>query len=565
MDKFNKDNQLDNWWKKATVYQIYVRSFNDSNGDGIGDIKGITEKLDYLSNLGADLLWITPIYVSPQRDNGYDIADYFNIEPQYGTMKDFEELIEKAHQKNIKIMLDMVLNHTSTEHYWFKEAKKSKNNKYRNYYFWKDAKENGDCPNNWTSRFSGPAWKLETTTNQYYLHLFEETQADLNWENEEVRNECIKILEFWANKGVDGFRLDVVNLLSKTPGLPDDPIIGPKGDGRTHYADGPKIHEYINLMNEKVFSPKKLVTVGEMSSTTPEECIKYTREDRKELSMVFSFHHMKTDYKDGVKWTNEMFDLKKLKKSQSDFQNKMYEGKGWNALFYTNHDQPRAVSRFGNDRFFRQESAKMLAITLFGLQGTTYIYQGEEIAMTNAYFTSIEEYDDAESKGAYYDLISKGVSENEALLILQQKSRDNSRTPMQWDNTLNKGFSKNSKTWLPVNTDNISAENELKNPNSIFYTYKRLIEYRKKYDIFVEGKYTIIDEDNENLYVYEREYNNENLLIISNFSSKNVEWNLPEKYQNKENYTILETNYDRDILTDNLKLRPYESLLIYFK
>lgn len=555
---------MNNWWKKATVYQIYPRSFNDSNGDGIGDIRGITEKLDYLSNLGVDLLWITPIYVSPQRDNGYDISDYYNIEPQYGTMEDFEELLSEAHNRNIKIMLDMVLNHTSTEHEWFKKARENKDNKYRDYYFWKDVKKDGSVPNNWISRFSGPAWKLDEKTNQYYLHLFEETQADLNWENEEVREECYKILEFWANKGIDGFRLDVVNLLSKTPGLPDDPIVGPKGDGRTHYADGPRIHEYIHNMNKKVFGPKNLVTVGEMSSTNAAECIKYTREDREELSMVFSFHHMKTDYKDGVKWTNEMFDLAKLKKAQSEFQVEMDKGEGWNALFYTNHDQPRAVSRFGDDRFFRQESAKMLAITLFGLQGTTYIYQGEELAMTNAYFTSIDQYDDAESKGAYYDMLSNGIDEKEALLILQQKSRDNARTPMQWNNELNKGFTTGTP-WLRINNDDITAENELKDDRSIFYTYKRLIQYRKDYDIFVDGSYNIINEDNEHLYVYERKLDDERVLVISNFSNKNVEWNLPKEYIDKDNYIILETNYTRKEILEKMELKPYESILVYYK
>lgn len=555
---------MKNWWKKATVYQIYPRSFNDTNGDGIGDIRGITEKLDYLKNLGVDLLWITPIYVSPQRDNGYDIADYYNIEPQYGTMEDFEELLEEAHRRDIKIMLDMVLNHTSTEHEWFKKSSESKYNKYRDYYFWKDPKDDGSVPNNWISRFSGSAWALDEKTNQYYLHLFELTQADLNWENEEVRNECYKILEFWANKGVDGFRLDVVNLLSKTPGLPDDPITGPKGDGRTHYADGPKIHEYLHSMHEKVFGPKNIVTVGEMSSTTTEECINYTREDREELSMVFSFHHMKTDYKDGYKWSNMMFDLGALKKAQSDFQVEMYKGKGWNALFYTNHDQPRAVSRFGDDRFFRQESGKMLAITLFGLQGTTYIYQGEEIAMTNAYFTSIDQYDDRESLGAYNEMLQKGVDEKEALLILQQKSRDNSRTPMQWTNGVNKGFT-TGNPWLKINNDDISVENELKDEKSIFYTYKRLIQYRKDYDIFIDGSYNMIDQENSDLYIYERKLNNERLLVISNFTNKNVLWSLPEEYVGKDNYEILETNYTRNIITKDMELKPYESLLVYYK
>lgn len=399
MEGVSKTGQEKNWWKKATVYQIYPRSFKDSNGDGIGDIRGIIEKLDYIKCLGAALIWLTPMYVSPQRDNGYDIADYYQIDPVYGTMEEFELLLKEAHRRGIRIIMDMVLNHTSTEHEWFKKAVSEPDSPYRDYYFFRDPKPDGSVPNNWISRFSGPAWKKEEKSGQYYLHLFEETQADLNWENEAVRAECIKILKFWAEKGVDGFRLDVVNLLSKTPGLPDDPITGPKGDGRTHYADGPRIHEYLHLMNQEVFKPYGLVTVGEMSSTTPEECVLYTREDREELSMVFSFHHMKTDYKEGSKWTNQMFSLEKLKETQSYFQNKMEAGGGWNALFYSNHDQPRALSRFGNDTFYREESAKLLAITLFGLQGTTYIYQGEELGMRNACFETLEEYDDRESRG----------------------------------------------------------------------------------------------------------------------------------------------------------------------
>lgn len=553
---------MNTWWKKATVYQIYPRSFKDTNHDGIGDILGIIEKLDYLAYLGVDLLWITPMYVSPQRDNGYDIADYYAIDPQYGTMEDFEKLLEEAHARNIRIMMDMVLNHTSTQHAWFQQAISSKENPYRDYYFFKDEKDDGSVPNNWISRFSGSAWKKDENSNQYYLHLFEETQADLNWENPKVREECYDILEFWAKKGVDGFRLDVVNLLSKTPGLPDDPIVGPKGDGRTHYADGPRIHEYLHSMNEHVFEPYQLVTVGEMSSTTVDECIRYTKEDRKELSMVFSFHHMKTDYRDGAKWTNEMFSLQKLKEAQSEFQYKMQEGKGWNALFYTNHDQPRALSRFGNDRFFRQESAKMLAITLFGMQGTTYIYQGEEIGMTNAYFTDIKDYDDRESLGAYEQLLKDGVDEQEALLILQQKSRDNARTPMQWNHEKNKGFT-DAIPWLKVNGDQICVEDELKNPHSIFYTYKRLIQYRKQYDVFMDGKYNLLEKDHTQIFAYERVMDDQQLLVISNFTSAYAYIDLPENYQNKAG-KILETNYTRKIIEHHMELKPYESLMILY-
>lgn len=553
---------MNTWWKTATVYQIYPRSFKDTNHDGIGDISGIIEKLDYLAYLGVDLLWITPMYVSPQRDNGYDIADYYAIDPQYGTMEDFEKLLKEAHARDIRIMMDMVLNHTSTQHAWFQQAISSKDSPYRNYYFFKDEKEDGSVPNNWISRFSGSVWKKDENSNQYYLHLFEETQADLNWENPEVREECYQILEYWAKKGVDGFRLDVVNLLSKTPGLPDDPIVGPKGDGRTHYADGPRIHEYLHSMNERVFEPYQLVTVGEMSSTTVDECIRYTKEDRKELSMVFSFHHMKTDYRHGVKWTNEMFSLQKLKDAQSEFQYKMQEGEGWNALFYSNHDQPRALSRFGNDRFYRQESAKMLAITLFGMQGTTYIYQGEEIGMTNAYFTHIEDYDDRESLGAYEQMLKDGVEEQEALLILQQKSRDNARTPMQWNHEKNKGFS-DVKPWLKVNHDDICVEDELKNPNSVFYTYKRLIQYRKQYDVFMDGKYTLLERKHPQIFAYERVLQDQQLLVISNFTSSYAQIELPSNYQNRA-CQILETNYTRTSIENHMELKPYESLMIIY-
>ncbi|MGG5372965.1 alpha,alpha-phosphotrehalase [Enterococcus sp. AZ196] len=553
---------MNDWWKKATVYEIYPRSFKDTNNDGIGDIQGIIEKLDYLENLGIDLLWVTPMYVSPQHDNGYDISDYYAIDPLYGTMEDFDRLIQVAKKRNIYLMMDMVLNHTSIEHKWFKESRKSKDNPYRDYYFWKDLKPDGSAPNNWTSRFGGSAWKYDEKTEQAYLHLFDETQADLNWENENVRNECYKILDFWAKKGIKGFRLDVVNLLSKTPGLPDDPVLGPTGDGRTHNVDGPKIHEYLHAMNQEVFKSMQLVTVGEMSSSTPEQCLLYSQEEREELSMIFSFHHMKSDYKGKAKWTNEPFSLEKLKASQSLFQEKMHKGKGWNALFYSNHDQPRALSRFADDRMYRQESAKLLAITLFGQQGTTFIYQGEEIGMTNAYFSSIDDYKDTESLAAYEELIASGFSEREALIILQQKSRDNARTPMQWDNSIYKGFS-TREPWLRINPDEISAEKEMSDENSVFYTYQRLIAYRKKYPIFTEGSYRALDAENKELFIYERLYNEEKLLIISNFSNKNIHYKMPADYREPHRINILESNYGRENLSATLELKPYESLLLF--
>lgn len=447
------------WWEKAVVYQIYPKSFNDTTGNGVGDIQGIVEKLDYLHELGVDVIWLTPIYASPQRDNGYDISDYFSIHPEYGTMEDFDVLLSEAHKKDIKVIMDIVVNHTSTEHEWFKQAASSKDNPYRNYYIWKDGKEDGSAPNNWQSKFGGNAWQYDEKTGQYYLHLFDVTQADLNWENEEVRHKIYEMMNFWFEKGVDGFRLDVINLISKNQQFPDDNV----GDGRRFYTDGPRVHEFIHEMNKEVFSKYDSMTVGEMSSTTLEHCIQYSNPTREELSMTFNFHHLKVDYPNGEKWALGDMDFLSLKKILSDWQTGMNKGGGWNALFWCNHDQPRVVSRYGNDQKYHKESAKMLATVIHMMQGTPYIYQGEEFGMTDPKFDSIEDYRDVESINMFQLLKQAGKIEEEILEILRRKSRDNSRTPVQWNAEANAGFTTGTP-WINTarNYHEINAEAALK-------------------------------------------------------------------------------------------------------
>ena len=548
------------WWKRSTVYQIYPKSFNDTTGTGTGDIQGIIEKLDYLKKLGVDVIWLTPIYKSPQNDNGYDISDYYAIDPSYGTMEDFEQLLEETHQRGMKLIMDLVVNHTSTEHEWFKQARSSKDNPYRNFYIWKDPK-NGGLPNNWQSKFGGPAWQLDEKTGQYYLHLFDVTQADLNWENETLREKIFDMMRFWAEKGIDGFRLDVINLISKNQDFPDDDI----GDGRRFYTDGPRIHEFLHEMNRNVFSKYNMLTVGEMSSTNLESCIKYTNPEREELSMTFQFHHLKVDYPNGEKWTKAPFDFIELKQILSDWQVGMHEGGGWNALFWCNHDQPRAVSRFGDDGKYHQESAKMLATTLFMMQGTPYIYQGEEIGMTNPNFTSIDQYRDVESLNAYKILLEEGKTEEEVIAILQQKSRDNGRTPMQWSKERHAGFTKGTP-WLGVadNYPEINVEKALEDPNSIFYHYQKLIKLRKQYDIITYGDYKLLLDADPQIFAYTRNWKDEKLLVISNFYGKDtvVDLQLEEVKQPE----ILLSNYeDSPRKLNQLQLRPYESIVYYWK
>lgn len=555
------------WWKKAVVYQIYPKSFNDTTGNGLGDIKGIIEKLDYLATLGVDVVWLTPIYESPQRDNGYDISDYFRIYEPYGTMEDFDSLLKEAHKHGIKIIMDIVVNHTSTEHQWFIESKSSKDNLYREFYIWKDAKDGG-APTNWESKFGGNAWQYDEQTNQYYLHLFDVTQADLNWEHEPVRREVYDMMKFWLDKGVDGFRLDVVNLLSKDQRFLDDDGSTGLGDGRKFYTDGPKIHEYLHEMNQEVFSHYDIMTVGEMSSTSIDNCIKYTNPERKELDMTFSFHHLKVDYPNGEKWTKADFDFHKLKQILSDWQVDMNKGGGWNALFWCNHDQPRVVSRFGNDKEYHKESAKMLATVIHMMQGTPYIYQGEEFGMTNPNFASIDDYRDVESLNIFEILKGKGMTEQEILDILKQKSRDNSRTPVQWSDEENAGFTTGTPWIQPAaNYKDINAEKAMADQDSVFYHYQKLIQLRKEYDIVTDGNYELLLADHDAIFAYIRNNGDEKLLVVNNFYSKEVEFLLPEQVDTEGvTSTILLSNYaDSSEDMKQMKLRPYESVVYYLK
>ncbi|WP_188456970.1 alpha,alpha-phosphotrehalase [Virgibacillus oceani] len=548
------------WWKKAVVYQIYPKSFNDTTGNGIGDIQGIIGKLDYIKYLGVDVIWLTPVYQSPQKDNGYDISDYFAIEEMYGTMADFEELLTETHKRGMKLIMDLVINHTSTEHEWFRQASSSKDSPYRNFYIWKNAR-NGEEPNNWQSKFGGPAWHYDEKSEQYYLHLFDETQADLNWENNHLREKLYDMMRFWADKGIDGFRLDVINLISKNQDFPNDET----GDGRKFYTDGPKIHDYLHEMNQAVFAPYGMMTVGEMSSTSLQNCILYTQQDRNELDMAFQFHHLKVDYPNGEKWTKAPFDFLRLKQILSNWQVGMHEGDGWNALFWCNHDQPRAVSRFGDDTKYHNESAKMLATTLHMMKGTPYIYQGEEIGMTNPNFTSIEDYRDVESLNAYKIVKQQGKSEQETIDTLKQKSRDNARTPMQWTSEKNAGFS-TVTPWIPIaeNYKTINVENAVNDPSSIFFHYQQLIALRKKYDIIAYGDYQLLYEDDSNIFAYTRNWNGESILVASNFYKEEI--TVGFDMGSSKDVTILLSNYpDSGTTLAKLPLRPYESVVYHIK
>ncbi|WP_459481668.1 alpha,alpha-phosphotrehalase [Clostridium saccharoperbutylacetonicum] len=539
-------------FKKSTVYQIYPKSFYDTNGDGVGDLNGVIGKLDYLKNLGIDYIWLTPFYPSPQVDNGYDIADYYNIDPNFGTLEDFEKLVEEARERNIYIMLDMVLNHTSTEHQWFKKALNGEE-KYKTFYFFKEPINNAE-PTNWESKFGGNAWQYVEKFDEYYLHLFDKTQADLNWDNAEVRKEIYSIVNFWINKGVKGLRFDVINLISKPEKFENDF----NGDGRRFYTDGPRIHEYLKELNQNTFGKHEdIITVGEMSSTSLENCLKYSNPQENELSMVFNFHHLKVDYNNQNKWELKACDFKDLKMLFNEWQLGMEEG--WNALFWCNHDQPRIVSRFGNDRKYHKESAKMLATMLHLLRGTPYVYQGEEIGMTNAYFTNINQYVDVESLNYFRILKEQGIAEEDIYKVLQERSRDNSRTPMQWNKSLNAGFS-DGKPWLSVNDNynEINVEDSLKDKNSIFYHYKRLISLRKEYDVVAYGNYVPLLNENNNVFAYKREYLEESLIVINNFYETEVTVVLD--IEELESYKCIITNYEERNLKQIFSLKPFESI-----
>ncbi|WGI18465.1 alpha,alpha-phosphotrehalase [Latilactobacillus sakei] len=544
------------WWQKATVYQIYPRSFQDSNGDGIGDINGIIQRLDYLQDLGIELIWLTPMYVSPGRDNGYDIADYYQIDPIFGDLADFERLLKEAHQRGIKIMMDMVVNHTSDQHRWFQESLKGKDNPYHDYYLWRDPVD-GHEPNNWLSKFSGSAWEYVPALNQYYLHLYEKRMPDLNWRNPQLREEIYQMMQFWADLGIDGLRLDVINNISKDKDFPNDTFETPSDDGRNFYTNGPHVHEYIHEMYERVFGPNNFVTVGELSSTPVSEAIRYTNPEREELSMAFTFHHVKVDYTGGKKWTLGQYRLSDLKRILSQWQTEMAAGGGWNALFWSNHDQPRSISRFLDDGQYRDQSAKLLALVEFGLQGTPYIYQGEEIAMKNANFTSIDQYQDAESINAYHQMLADGISEDLAIKILQQKSRENCRIPMQWDMTTNHGFTTGTPWLQPVVADDYSVATKAQAPDSVFAFYQQLVALRKTEPVLIEGQYQLLAPEDEAVYTYQRQLGDKKVRVIANFTDQT------QQRANAAVKAVMMGNYpDQQLTTDQITLRPYEAVML---
>ncbi|MDG2958978.1 alpha,alpha-phosphotrehalase [Exercitatus varius] len=532
------------WWKNGVIYQIYPKSFQDSTGSGTGDIQGIIRRLDYLQRLGVDGIWLTPMYVSPQIDNGYDIADYRNIDPIYGTMDDFEQLVAEAHKRHIRIVMDMVFNHSSTFHDWFKQGE-DPNSEYHDYYIWREQ------PTNWQSKFGGSAWKWSDKAQKYYLHLFAPEQADLNWENPKLRAELYDICRFWAEKGVDGLRLDVVNLISKPAVFEDDF----EGDGRRFYTDGPKIHQYLQDLNKNALKPFNLMSVGEMSSTKLEHCQQYANLAGNELSMTFNFHHLKVDYPNGEKWTYAKPDYVQLKSIFNYWQQGMHN-RAWNALFWCNHDQPRIVSRFGDEGEFRTASAKMLAMVLHGMQGTPYIYQGEEIGMINPNFSSIKQYRDVESLNAYQILQEQGKSAGEILQVLAQKSRDNSRTPMQWDASPNAGFT-GGTPWIEAAKSyaEINVEQALADKHSVFYVYQRLIRLRKELPVFTDGDYYDLLPNHEFVWAYKRKADGQTLTVVANFSRT------VQRVCLQPHGEVLMNNYnDVEKSDDFLILKPYQGI-----
>ncbi|WP_349944356.1 alpha-glucosidase [Lacrimispora sp. BS-2] len=551
---------MKNWWKESVVYQIYPRSFCDSNGDGIGDIGGIISKLDYLKELGIDVVWLSPVYDSPNDDNGYDIRDYRKIMKEFGTMEEFERLLKELHKRGIKLVMDLVVNHTSDEHSWFMESRKSKDNPYRDYYIWRDGKD-GKEPNNWGSCFSGPAWKYDEETDQYFLHLFSEKQPDLNWDNEKVRAEVYDMMKWWLDKGIDGFRMDVISLISKQEGLPDGPAMINGYASFNVSANGPRVHEYLQEMNREVLSGYDIMTVGECSGVTLEEAARYASSDGSELNMVFQFEHMDVDGDPDNKWTDKKMHLPDLKAIMTKWQ-KGLEGIAWNSLFWNNHDQPRVVSRFGNDcEEYRERSAKMLATCLHMMQGTPYVYQGEELGMTNVPFESIHDFRDLDSINAYYELTEKGIfTKEEMMKYLRYKSRDNARTPMQWDTSPNAGFSEVSP-WIMVNPnyERINAKEQMDRKTSVFHFYKKLIALRHEYEIIVCGSYELLLPDDPSIYAYVRTFKGRKLLVVCSFCGRTVNYSIPEEFQSG---TVLISNYETEERKSG-ELKPYEALVIY--
>jgi len=542
------------------IYQAYPKSFKDTDGNGIGDLNGVIEKLPYLEELGIDMLWLNPFYKSPQNDNGYDIADYRSIDPLFGTFDDFDRLVEEASRRGISLMLDMVLNHTSTHHEWFQKALAG-DKKYQDYYLLREAQEDGSLPTNWESKFGGPAWSKFGDTDKYYLHLYDVTQADLNWRNPEVRKELYEVVNFWLEKGVKGFRFDVINVIGKAEDMED----AADGVGKSHYTDTPIVHEYIKELNEETFGRyEDIVTVGEMSSTTVENGIKYSNPETDELSMIFSFHHLKVDYKDGEKWTSMPFDFIKLKSILNEWQEGMAEGGGWNALFWNNHDQPRAVNRFGDVEKYPIETATMLAQTIHLLRGTPYIFQGEEIGMTNANYSRLDEYVDIETHNAFKELKEKGVSDEEALNLIKEKSRDNARIPMQWDTSENAGFT-DGTPWLkvPDNYTQINTENEAHSGKIRSY-YKELIRLRKEMPIIQEGSYEILNFQHPSIFAYLRKYEGEKLLVLNHFYAGQDSIDIPEELL-KGDVSFLIGNSGERKLEKSFSMGPYETAAFVIK
>ena len=550
------------WWKEAVIYQIYPRSFKDSNGDKIGDIPGIIEKLDYLKDLGVDVVWLSPVYKSPNVDNGYDISDYQAIMDEFGTMEDFDRMLATAHEKGIKIMMDLVVNHTSDEHKWFIESRKSTDNPYRDYYIWRPAKEDGSLPNNWGSCFSGPAWEYDKTTDMYFLHLFSKKQPDLNWDNPAVRQDVFDMMNWWLKKGVDGFRMDVISLISKEPGLPD------KEPGINGYAtfnvsaNGPHVHEYLQEMRQKALNNADTITVGECSGVTLEEAKKYARSDEKELNMVFQFEHMDVDSDEKAgKWTTRKMDLRNLKKILTRWQ-KGLQDIAWNSLYWENHDQPRSVSRFGNDSDeYREISAKMLATCIHMMQGTPYVYQGEELGMTNCPFNTLDNFRDLESINAFHELTEQGkMTEEDMMAAIGYKGRDNARTPMQWDDSAYAGFS-TANPWIMVNPNytKINAKDQINREDSVFKYYQKLIKLRHESELIVYGTYDLILDDDKDIYAYIRTLGDEKLIVYCNFSENTREVELPEEFVNKK---VLISNYSDAKANQKITLRPYEAIVI---
>ena len=552
------------WWKESVVYQIYPKSFKDSNGDGVGDIRGIIQKLDYLKELGVNVLWISPMLESPQDDNGYDISDYRRIYEEYGTMEDYEELLCEAHKRSIRILMDLVVNHTSDEHNWFIESRKSKDNPYRDYYIWKDP-VNGKEPNNWGGAFGGSAWEYDPQTQMYYLHLFSKKQPDLNWENEKVRQEVYDMMKFWCEKGIDGFRMDVISMISKDQRFPDGEMNnGLYGDFGPYCVHGPRVHEFLQEMNQKVLSKYDIMTVGETAGVTIEEAQKYAGDDRNELNMVFQFEHVESGCGDYGKWTTAKYDFKEFKNIMIKWQEEL-QGKAWNSLFLGNHDQPRSVSRFGNDNpVYRETSAKMLATCIHMMQGTPYVYQGEELGMTNIYFDKLEDYRDIESINYFKEFTESGLMTPEHMMkCLMLRSRDNARTPMQWDDSKQAGFTE-GEPWIKVNPNykKINAAQQLENPDSVFHYYQKLIRLRKEKDIIVYGEFEPLYREDEQIFAYTRKQDQEKLLTVCNFSDKNAEVEVPEEFKGAE---CLITNLGRKEFERKIVLNPYEAFVLYYK